>query len=40
VPLVRADATFIDGKLQDRSGVEMPENGPTLPSSEKIIHNS
>jgi putative transposase len=27
VPLVRAGATFIDGKLQERSGVETPENG-------------
>jgi len=27
VPLVRAGATFIDGKLQERSGAETPENG-------------
>jgi transposase-like protein len=27
VPLVRAGATFIDGKLHERSGVETPENG-------------
>jgi putative transposase len=27
VPLVRAGATFIEGKLQERSGAETPENG-------------
>jgi hypothetical protein len=31
VPLVRAGAIFIDGKLQKRNSAETPENGVVAP---------
>ena len=39
VPLVRAGATFIHGKLQERTPEETQTARPSRPDSESPVHN-